>query len=73
MGNSLGHHWPIPFSLIKWIWGPFQDCIDRVFKMTGDLQISSQASVSLWSTELLVNGALGIEMDIDGQDLQGAV
>lgn len=52
-GKSLGHHWPIPFSLIKWIWGPFQGCIDRVFKMTGDLQISSQASVSRRSTEHL--------------------
>lgn len=72
-GNSLGHNWPIPFSLIKWIWGPFRDRIDRVFKMTGDLQISSQTSVSQWSTELLVSGALPIEIDIDGQDLQLAV
>jgi len=41
--------------------------------MTDDLQISSHTSVSSWSTELLVNGALRIEIDVDGQDLQLAV
>lgn len=38
--------------------------------MTGDLQINSPSSISQWSTKMLVNGALNIEIDYDGQDLQ---
>lgn len=72
-GNSLGHYWPIPFLFIKRIWELFWDCIDCVFKMTGDLQISSHTNVSSWSTELLVSDALRIEIDSDGQDLQLAI